>query len=67
MKKKKYIIVGDNNFWYSTTGEITEKELEKELEKIKEDIQDNVYAEYTEKPSELYAYEAKRLKMIKVF
>ena len=32
--KKKYLIVGDNNFWYATTEKISKWELEDELEEF---------------------------------
>lgn len=66
VKKKRYIIVGDNNFWYSTTSELTEKQLEKELKNIKEQINDGMFDD-NGKPSELFAYEATRVKTVEVF
>jgi hypothetical protein len=66
MKKKRYIIVGDNNFWYSTTSEITEKQLEKHLKRVAQDIINGGYTDAS-KPSELFAYEAQRVKSIEIF
>ena len=63
MKKKRYIIVGDNNFWYATTGEITAKELKTEIKYVKENI--DVY-EHDVKPSQLFVYEATEIKRVKV-
>ena len=50
---KNYIIVGDNNYWYSTTGLVTEEQLQEEIKKVKEYIKDNL----EEEVSELYVYE----------
>ena len=41
--KKNYVIMGDNNFWYSTTGEVTKEQLQKEIEEVKEGIKNNTY------------------------
>jgi hypothetical protein len=50
---KNYIIVGDNNYWYSTTGLVTKEQLQNEIEMVKQYIKDN-----QEEVSELYVYEA---------
>lgn len=50
---KNYIIVGDNNFWYSTTGLVTKEQLQNEIEMVKQYIIDNL-----EQVNELYVYEA---------
>ena len=63
--KKKYIIVGDNNFWYATTNEMTTSELEDVLEEIKADIKRGDY-EDNSTPNELFAFEAKEIKRIKL-
>lgn len=61
---KNYIIVGDNNFWYSYLKEVTEKELKKELKNIKENLSD--YNNESE-PTELYVYEVlEKVKTIKL-
>jgi hypothetical protein len=66
MKKKSYIIVGDNNFWYATTGEITEKELKTELKNVQTKIIQNEYSDFENgDPSELIAYEAKQAHTLK--
>lgn len=57
MEKKTYIIVGNNNFWYGTTGLITEEELESELVAIKQRIANNEYEGEDSTPNELFAYE----------
>ena len=49
---KNYIIVGDNNYWYSTTGLVTEEQLKEEIEMVKQYIKDN-----QEEVFELYVYE----------
>ena len=54
---KNYIIVGDNNFWYSTTGLVTEEQLQNEIQRVKDHIKENEY-ESSEKATELYVYEA---------
>lgn len=55
-EKKKYIIVGDNNFWYSTTSPITLKELAEEIKEVKKAIAGGLTDEVTS-ASELYVYE----------
>jgi len=56
--RKKYIIVGDNNFWYSTTSEITETELKTEINDVWQRINNNEYseAESLATPRELRAF-----------
>lgn len=65
MEKKSYIIIGDNNFWYSTLRDVTEQELKKELAFIRKQIkQKHSYfqspigesAEYMGVPNELLVY-----------
>ena len=50
---KNYIIVGDNNYWYSTTGLVTKEQLQKEITIVRQYIKDN-----QEDANELYVYEA---------
>lgn len=40
---KNYVITGDNNFWYSTTGEITKKELKEAIKEVKQGIKKGIY------------------------
>ena len=54
---KNYIIVGDNNFWYSKTGLVTEEQLQERIQEVKEYAKGNIY-ENEEKATELYVYEA---------
>lgn len=55
--KKKYIIVGSNNFWYTTTEPVSFFEgLPKEIEKVKEGIERGDY-DHSEKPEKLFALE----------
>lgn len=65
MEKKSYIIVGDNNFWYHTTGQVSEDELYEEIEYVKEGIAEGRYAHVAE-PKYLYAYEAYKSEVIKL-
>ncbi len=39
--KKNYLILGDNNFWYSTLFEVTEEQLNYQLDNIKKQINDD--------------------------
>lgn len=55
--KKKYIIIGDNNYWYSTTRMVTPKELEEEIEQVRQGISDNAYEGDHTEPEQLFAYE----------
>lgn len=50
---KNYIIVGDNNYWYSTTGLVTKEQLQNEITIVRQYIKDN-----QEDANELYVYEA---------
>ena len=62
-KNKEYIIVGDNNFWYSTFSAKTAKEARKELARVRREIEKGVGSEFDE-PSEasvLYLYQASQL------
>jgi len=54
MNKEKYIIVGSNNFWYTTTEPVTPKELEKEIKDIKAGIKRGDY-DHDENPIKLFA------------
>lgn len=57
--KKKYIIVGDNNFWYATTNEISKGELADELEEMATAIKNGEYSDNDyAKPNTLFVYEA---------
>lgn len=51
-KKIKYIIVGDNNFWYSS-GEGNAKEIEEGLNEVKSGLKDYPT---TSLPTKLYVY-----------
>src|SRR3989442_402829 len=53
---KNYVITGDNNFWYSTTGYVTKKQLKTEIEVIKIGIKNNEYGNNDE-PNELHIFE----------
>ena len=55
---KNYIIVGDNNYWYSTTGLVTQEQLQSEIAMVKQYIIDNL-----EEVNELYVYEASELSL----
>jgi hypothetical protein len=50
---KKYLIVGSNNFWY-TTIECTPSKLEGEVGKVKKEIKQGVYE--ADEPDTLYAF-----------
>lgn len=58
--KKEYIIVGSNNFWYSSKLD-TLKEVKEELKYIQEHW-DLFESEY--KPEILYVYEVKEIQKI---
>ena len=53
MEKKKYIIVGDNNFWYYITKEVTLEELQKIFEIISSNI---IKYDTDSETTELFAY-----------
>jgi len=64
--KNSYIVIGDNNFWYTTLRDVTQKELRLELKKLKEEILNNHSdfntpngdtAELLGFPTDLFAYE----------
>jgi hypothetical protein len=58
MKKKKYIIVGDDNYWYATTQPVTEDELKKIISDTKKMIKKGGMFMPTpsSEPNELTAY-----------
>jgi hypothetical protein len=60
---KNYVILGDNNFWYSTTGETTKKSLHKEIETVMEGIKNGSY-ETASEPTELHVFETASSAMI---
>lgn len=62
--KKTYIIVGDNNYWYSHFEAEFAHEVTAELEFVKQCIAENQYD--TSIPSELNVYEANRVTTIKL-
>jgi hypothetical protein len=57
-RAKKYIIVGDDNYWYATTGKVTKKELVKIVNDTIEMIKkgDQFIPSPASDPTELYAY-----------
>jgi len=56
MTKTKYIIVGDNNFWYTTTEPVNSIELKSEIQNVKEGIERGDY-NHSENPTKLFAIE----------
>lgn len=52
---KNYIILGNNNYWYSFLNNATEEELEEKLKHIKHYCND--YNNEIDLPTELYVYE----------
>lgn len=58
MKKQKYLIVGDDNYWYATTDEVTPRQLVKivadTLKMIKKGNQ--FMPTPASDPNELFAY-----------
>ena len=56
-KRKKYLIVGSNNFWYSTTHLVDDEELQTFLKHLKEEIREGKFADEPCTPYELLAYE----------
>lgn len=62
-----YIIVGDNNFWYTTFRD-TEKGAVREAKRIKRQIETGIGAEFDE-PSEactLHLYEVKEIERVSI-
>ncbi len=56
MEKVAWLIVGDNNFWYTTTQPIFREEFDKEIKNLKEDISKGTYRDEPCKPNQLFAY-----------
>ena len=54
---KNYVITGDNNFWYSTTGYVTQKGLASAIKEVKEGIKNGTYNGADGEPSELHIFE----------
>jgi len=66
MAKKEYLIIGSDNFWYTTCSNM--KEIEREIEQIKEDVKSYGNPENSDRqedlPETLYIYEAKEIKQV---
>jgi hypothetical protein len=54
---KNYIIIGDNNYWYSTFDAKFAHEVTEQIELVKAGIKDNLYEINT--ANKLYIYETK--------
>lgn len=54
---KNYVIMGDNNFWYSTTGHVTKKGLQEAIKEVKQGIKENTFDGADGEPSELHVFE----------
>ena len=64
MKKKTYIIVGDNNFWYATLTDTTEKQALVILKSVKKDIKKGIYE--NNEAEELYLFEAVEVERLSI-
>ena len=62
---KTYVVLGDNNYWYSTFHAKNDNEALKELERIVKDIEDGFYntADIPMDPESVYLCEARELKI----
>lgn len=56
MEKVAYLVVGDNNFWYTTTEPLTEQEFKETIETLKEEINNSEYCDEPFKPNQIFAY-----------
>jgi hypothetical protein len=54
---KNYVICGDNNYWYSTTGYITKKQLKAEIAQVKKGIKEYLFDNDEMDVSELHVFE----------
>ena len=63
--KRSFIIVGDNNFWYSTFTAETQDDIDDEIDVVKEGIENNAY-QVDNKPTKLYLYEVNETKTFKL-
>ncbi len=59
--KKQYIIVGDNNHWYSTFEASTQDEIDSQLEFVRQSINEGYNMNLPE-ANELFVYEATLIK-----
>lgn len=58
--KKNYLIVGDNNYWYSTFEADSNEEATAELDNVRKKITENFYEDGTT-PGELFLFEGNRI------
>jgi len=56
MEKIAYLVVGDNNFWYTTTEPLTEQEFKEMIETLKEEINTGEYYDQPFKPNRIFVY-----------
>lgn len=60
--KKQYIIVGDNNYWYSTFRASTQEEIDEEIKYVRQWVGEFQEADC----NEFYVYEANLIKISKL-
>jgi hypothetical protein len=63
--KKQYVIVGDNNFWYSTFEASTQDEIDSQVKFIRESIGEGSDMNLPE-ATKLFVYEATLIKTEKL-
>jgi hypothetical protein len=56
MEKIAYLVVGDNNFWYTTTEPITKEELKETIHNLTDEIHSSEYVDEPYKPNQVYLY-----------
>lgn len=61
---KEYIIVGDNNFWYSFFQAKTKAQIKAEIKEVKKLLKNKQYDDNN--CCQLYVYEAKEIERIEV-
>ena len=59
--KKTYLIVGDNNFWYSTVEAENIQEIHDHLKYVREELLGEIDDVNLRTPNKLYVYEAKEI------
>lgn len=64
MDEKRYVILGNNNFWYSTFVAKSMEEIAIEVQQVQKDLHN--YTQAPSVPTRLYVYEANLLHTVKL-
>ena len=62
--KKQYVILGDNNFWYSTFDAENQEQIDEEVDIVYQEIMDGGIYDDGPRPAELRVFEVKKKKKV---